>query len=56
VGVLAFVGGLFLATLFVLSGKIFSDLLRLGADVGDKTRLIAQYLEETASRESEESV
>ena len=55
VGVVAFVGGLILSVLFVLGGKIFGDLLRLGADVGDKTRLIAQYLEETASRESEES-
>ncbi|MGB2755098.1 MAG: hypothetical protein WBD75_11155 [Phycisphaerae bacterium] len=56
VGVVAFVGGLILSVLFVLGGKIFGDLLRLGADVGDKTRLIAQYLEETASRGSEESV
>jgi len=53
VGVLAFVGGLILSTLLVLGGKVFGDLLRLGADVGDKTRLIAQYLEESASRESE---
>ena len=56
VGVLAFVGGLILLVLLVLSGKVFGNLLRLGADVGDKTRLIAQYLEETASRGSEESV
>jgi hypothetical protein len=56
VGVLAFVGGLVLSTLLILGGKVFGDLLRLGADVGDKTRLIAQYLEETASRGSEESV
>jgi hypothetical protein len=56
IGVVAFVGGLILLVLLVLGGKIFGDLLRLGADVGDKTRLIAQYLEETASRGSEESV
>jgi len=51
-GVLVFVGGLVLSTLLILGGKIFGDLLRLGADLGDKTRLIAQYLEETAPPES----
>ncbi|HUX02100.1 MAG: hypothetical protein WBD63_05575 [Phycisphaerae bacterium] len=49
-GVVAFVGGLVVAALLVLGGKILSDLVRLGADLGDKTRFIVQYLEETQSR------
>jgi len=49
-GVVAFVGGLVVAALLVLGGKILSDLVRLGADLGDKTRFIVQYLEEAQSR------
>jgi len=49
-GVGVFVAGLILAVLMILGAKVGSDLLRLGADVGDRTRQILHSLEDSADR------
>lgn len=46
----AFVGGLVLAGLIFVAAKTVSDVARLSADVGDRTRQMAQILEELMNR------
>jgi hypothetical protein len=50
IGVLAFVGSLALAVLFVLGARAATELLRLASDIGDRTRQISQYLDENENR------
>jgi energy-coupling factor transporter transmembrane protein EcfT len=45
-GVLGFVAALVAAALFVLGARAVTELLWLAADVGDRTRQIAHFLEE----------
>ncbi|HUX16931.1 MAG TPA: hypothetical protein VMW52_10700 [Phycisphaerae bacterium] len=47
VGVAAFVAGIILAGILIFYGKVLGDLLRLAADVGDRTRQITQYIEKS---------
>jgi len=48
VGVAAFVAGVILAGILIFYGKVLNELLRLAADVGDRTRQITQYIEKSA--------
>jgi len=47
VGVAAFVAGVILAGILIFYGKVLNELLRLAADVGDRTRQITQYIEKS---------
>jgi len=47
VGVAAFLAGVILAGILIFYGKVLGDLLRLAADVGDRTRQITQYIEKS---------
>jgi len=49
-GVGVFVLGLMIGPFLFLSGKTVGELLRLWADVGDRTRQMAQKLEESLER------
>lgn len=46
-GVFGFVAALVVAALFVLGARVITELLRWAADVGDRTRQIVHYLEES---------
>jgi hypothetical protein len=52
-GVGVFVAGLLVAGVLFLAAKVAADFIRLGADLGDRTRQIALYLEETARQDDE---
>jgi S1-C subfamily serine protease len=49
-GVLGFVAALVAAALLVLGARAVTELLRLAADVGDRTRQIAHFLEENQNQ------
>jgi DNA-directed RNA polymerase subunit RPC12/RpoP len=46
-GVFGFVAALIVAGLFLLGARVITELLRWAADVGDRTRQIVHYLEES---------
>jgi len=52
-GILTFAGGLVAALLFVLAGKTISAVLRLCADIGDRSRHTATMMEDVANRMKE---
>jgi len=54
IGVAAFAGGLVTALVLFLVGKTASEMLRLWADVGDRTRQMAQLFEEFLNQKREE--
>jgi len=51
-GVLSFVAGLVLAVALFLSGRVSNAMMRLAADVGDRTRQTAQAIEEFLNRQN----
>lgn len=50
IGVAIFLGALLLSALAILGSKIVSELLRLWADMGDRTRQMVHMLDESLSR------